>query len=134
MPAIAKATDPIEEIARIARELGFHAMISDSNTTESSYVSIGVRSANGGFAQCLNVRVSGHRKPGFRSGWHNLAKADVKAGRTPTYHAKLRSATERNVVEVATEFLKAADSRPFYGCSRIDHSKIAPKYRVGLPW
>jgi hypothetical protein len=125
-----KTKDIIPEIARVAREMGFLVLVSESNTTESAYASIGVRSANGGFAILLKVRLSSHAKPGFRSGWHYRGKAAQKAGDTPQYHAKLGAGSARKAVSEVAAFLQTLDPRPFYGCASIDESKIAPKYRM----
>jgi hypothetical protein len=122
----------ISEIARLAREMNFLVLVSESNTTESTYASIGVRSANGGFAIMLKVRVSSHAKPGFRSGWHDRGKAAQKAGCMPQYHAKLGAASARKAVSEVSAFLSELDPRPFYGCNRFDESKIAPQYRMGV--
>jgi hypothetical protein len=126
-----KTKEIICEIARLAREMGFLVLVTESDTTESTYASIGVRSANGGFAILLKVRVSSHAKPGFRSGWHYRGKAAQKAGDMPQYHAKLGAASARKAVSEIAAFLSMLDPRPFYGCSRIDESKIDPKYRMG---
>lgn len=62
----------IRKAASLARRAGFATIVSDSVLTESSYLYIG-RLNGRGFTTITELRVSGHRKPGYgRGGWLNF--------------------------------------------------------------
>jgi hypothetical protein len=57
--------------ASLARRKGWAVLVSDSRSTESSYLYIGHPSRFGGFTTVGVLRVSNHRIPGYaRGGWH----------------------------------------------------------------
>lgn len=67
---LSKEQTVVRKAASIARLAGFEVIISDSNTTDSSYLYVGFLNRRGGFDTLCTLRVSDHRKPGFsRGGW-----------------------------------------------------------------
>jgi len=64
----------IRKAASLARRLGFRTIVSDSCTTESAYLHVGLPSRHGGFETLAILRVSNHPQPGYENGgWHHTA-------------------------------------------------------------
>lgn len=61
--------DLIETIERRAHDAGYHTVFNASQTTGSLYLTIGEPTATGGIRRRVEVRISGHPKPGSRAGW-----------------------------------------------------------------
>jgi len=60
----------IRKAASLARRRGFAVHVSDSRSSESSYLYIGRPSRQGGLKVLAQLRVSGHCRPGWaRGGW-----------------------------------------------------------------
>jgi len=64
----------IRKAASLARQLGFRTVVSDSRTTESAYLHVGLPSRHGGFDTLGVLRVSDHPQPGYSNGgWHRCS-------------------------------------------------------------
>lgn len=69
----------VRKAASMARRSGWWVIVSDAETTESSYLYLGSPSPKGGFTTHASLRVSYHRKPGWlRGGWIMRAYYDLR--------------------------------------------------------
>lgn len=78
MVALAQTLTPEQLVTRsgaaAAAYLGYDFVLSDSQTTNSSYLTVGRRLDTGGFETYMVLRASDHCRPGARrAGWLRLA-------------------------------------------------------------
>ena len=78
-----KHVQHIEAAAKLARGKGYTTEVNHSNTTSSSYLALGERVGERGFKTHFIIRISDHKKPGFRNGYDAKSKTlriDTKDG------------------------------------------------------
>lgn len=93
----------IRKAASLARSAGFRVIVSDSYSTESSYLYIGQPSKYGGFTTFAQLRVSNHCMPGRRcGGWikkANQSKTVIKFDLRPRSRSYDRERVD-NFIEI----------------------------------